>query len=228
MGKRHRTAVLALAGVLSVQPAAAGDVHAADGDSLRLGAVQVRLFGIDAPEARQRCVGADGVPWACGRAAAERLQELVAGQPVRCRPRDRDRYGRLVSVCTAGGIDLGGQLVAEGLARAYAQFSEDYVAVEAEARAARLGLWQGPSDAPWEFRAEDRAAAEADASTDGFTPAAGNTACAIKGNVSSRGDRIYHLPGSAGYARTRIDPARGEAWFCDEAAARAAGFRPPR
>ena len=52
--------------------------------------------------------------------------------------------------------------------------------------------------------------------------------CAIKGNVSADGARIYHLPGGPGYARTRIDPDRGEAWFCDEAAASAAGFRPPR
>ena len=53
-------------------------------------------------------------------------------------------------------------------------------------------------------------------------------ACDIKGNVSAAGARIYHLPGTPGYARTRIDTDRGEAWFCDEAAARAAGFRPPR
>jgi endonuclease YncB( thermonuclease family) len=41
----------------------------------------------------------------------------------------------------------------------------------------------------------------------------GGDACPIKGNISSRGERIYHLPGSAYYAATRIDPDRGERWF---------------
>ena len=92
--------------------------------------------------------------------------------------------------------------------------------LEAEARAAGQGLWAGNSEAPWDFRAE------------GFTAAAGvaepSPECAIKGNVSSRGERVYHLPGSPSYAQTRIDPSRGEAWFCDEAAAAVAGFRPVR
>jgi endonuclease YncB( thermonuclease family) len=224
MAKRCVTAILALAAALVAAPATAADVRVTDGDSLRLGAVRVRLFGIDAPELRQRCTGADGAPWACGEAAADRLRELVAAGPVRCRPQDRDRYGRLVSICTADGVDIAARLVSEGLARAYAAYSDAYIATEASARAARVGLWQGTAEAPWDYRAETGAPR----SNDGFVPAAGREVCSIKGNVSSNGERIYHLPGEAGYARTRIDAARGEAWFCDEAAARAAGFRPIR
>jgi endonuclease YncB( thermonuclease family) len=204
-----------------------GRAEATDGDTLRLGAVEIRLFGIDAPEARQRCARADGSPWDCGRAAAIRLAELIAAGPVRCRPHERDRYGRLVSTCTAGGVDLGGTLVAEGLARAYVDFSDAYLPEEAAARVAGRGLWEGEAAAPWDYRNAGFAAAAGDG---GWKPAAGGAApeCAIKGNVSSGGARIYHLPGSPAYARTRIDPARGEAWFCDEAAAVAAGFRPVR
>ena len=210
---------------LLATPAAAEDmVRVSDGDTLRLGAVTVRLFGIDAPEARQVCSGADGVAWDCGKAAAARLQALVAGRPVRCQPQDQDRYGRMVSICTAGGVDLGGQLVAEGLARAYRQFSDTYVPLEDVARTAGLGLWQGAAEAPWDYRAAAR--------PQPWTPVAGGgappTGCDIKGNVSRGGARIYHLPGTAGYASTRIDPTRGEAWFCDEAEARTAGFRPAR
>ena len=221
----RRIPMFVLAATLFATGAAAGDAEVKDGDTLSLGARDIRLFGIDAPEARQMCARADGTPWACGRAAADRLAELVAEGPVRCRPEDIDRYGRLVAACAAGGVDLGGRLVAEGLARAYARYSDAYVALEAEARAAGLGLWQGAAEAPWEYRAET-----APSATQGFVPAAGGPppGCAIKGNVSANGARIYHLPGGPGYARTRIDPDRGEAWFCDEDAARAAGFRPPR
>ncbi len=217
---------LLLAVSLHAGGAVAEDTRVKDGDTLKLGARDIRLFGIDAPEARQLCARADGTPWACGRAAADRLTELVAAGPVRCRPLDQDRYGRLVSTCTAGGVDLGGRLVAEGLARAYTMFSDVYVDIEAQARAAGVGLWQGDADAPWDYRAEKAPPVGAG---EGFAPAAGSPpGCAIKGNISAGGDRIYHLPGGPGYASTRIDPDRGEAWFCNEQAARTAGFRPPR
>jgi hypothetical protein len=52
--------------------------------------------------------------------------------------------------------------------------------------------------------------------------------CLIKGNVSARGERIYHPPGCRYYNATRIDPARGERWFCSEAEALAAGWRRTR
>ena len=50
-------------------------------------------------------------------------------------------------------------------------------------------------------------------------------ACLIKGNISSKGERIYHPPGCKYYAATVIDPKRGERWFCSEAEAVAAGWR---
>ncbi len=49
--------------------------------------------------------------------------------------------------------------------------------------------------------------------------------CRIKGNISRKGERIYHMPGGEWYDRTKIDPAKGERWFCSEAEAEAAGWR---
>ena len=63
--------------------------------------------------------------------------------------------------------------------------------------------------------AETRAAAEAGG-------------CRVKGNISATGEKIYHLPGSATYAKVRISTAKGERWFCDETAAVAAGWRGAR
>lgn len=45
----------------------------------------------------------------------------------------------------------------------------------------------------------------------------------IKGNINSKGEKIYHVPGGAYYDRT--DP---EAWFFTEEDARAAGYRPSK
>ena len=54
-----------------------------------------------------------------------------------------------------------------------------------------------------------------------------NGRCRIKGNIRKSG-RIYHLPGTASYDDTRIDPSKGERWFCTESEAREAGWRPAR
>ena len=53
------------------------------------------------------------------------------------------------------------------------------------------------------------------------------TQCLIKGNINSKGVKIYHVPGSSAYASTKIDTSKGERWFCTEADALAAGWSPP-
>ncbi|MHC2297327.1 hypothetical protein ACVJBD_001533 [Rhizobium mongolense] len=83
----------------------AGQFHAADGDSLTMGAERMRLKGIDAPELNQSCERG-GRRWACGREAKEALQGLVARRDTRCSGAGRDQYDRLLVVCRSGGIDL--------------------------------------------------------------------------------------------------------------------------
>lgn len=54
---------------------------------------------------------------------------------------------------------------------------------------------------------------------------ASSGSCTIKGNVGQDGSRLYHVPGSPWYDRTRIDERAGERWFCSEQEATAAGWR---
>ena len=49
--------------------------------------------------------------------------------------------------------------------------------------------------------------------------------CNIKGNISSSGDKIYHMPGQQYYEVTRIDESKGEKYFCSTQEAEQAGFR---
>lgn len=210
-----------------------GAAEVTDGDTIRIGETRIRLFGIDAPERTQSCEDERGRRWACGIVAEDRLRTLTSGRTVHCTMRDIDRYGRQVSTCAAGGRDLGTTLVAEGLARAYVRYGDDYATVEAKAKLERLGLWQGISEAPWQYRADRRAEPQFEAAAVRKAPAVAPSAapsagCQIKGNVSGGGDRVFHLPGTAGYARTKIDEDRGDRWFCDAEEARAAGFRSPR
>ncbi len=50
------------------------------------------------------------------------------------------------------GEDMGAWMVANGLALAYRRYSLDYVDEEAEAYAARRGIWAGQFVKPWEWR----------------------------------------------------------------------------
>lgn len=60
------------------------------------------------------------------------------------------------------------------------------------------------------------------------TTSAETSECVIKGNISSSGEKIYHVPGGGSYAATKIDLSKGERWFCSEQAARDAGWRKAR
>jgi len=49
--------------------------------------------------------------------------------------------------------------------------------------------------------------------------------CNIKGNISSSGEKIYHMPDDEYYDETVINLAKGELWFCSSEEAEAAGWR---
>lgn len=57
------------------------------------------------------------------------------------------------------------------------------------------------------------------------SPMASSIGCDIKGNVSSSGELIYHVPGQEYYQLTVVNPMKGERWFCTEEEAREAGWR---
>lgn len=92
-----------------------GTARVIDGDTIDVGVVRIRLHGIDAPEAGQRCGEANGRgSWACGTAATNRMAELVDGQQIACEARDRDQYGRIIAVCFADDEDVNAVLISEG------------------------------------------------------------------------------------------------------------------
>lgn len=229
-------------------------VSIVDGDTLKVrltGQVMtVRLHGVDAPESNQ--AHGRAAAKALQALAANREVEL---KPVGQDQYDRmvarvyvdgdDVNGRMVA-----------QGYAWAYRRFLRQEpgALSYCDLEADARAAGRGLWVGPARdwvPPWDFRRRHRAddGAGSDHGSDQGrdygretaaacrATAAGRevrnvspspAACAIKGNINSRGERIYHVPGSPSYRSTRIDPGKGERWFCSAAEARAAGWRAPR
>ena len=207
-----------LFGLLSVAGTAAeltGHANAIDGDSVRIGATELRLEGIDAPEFMQTC-RLHGETWACGRAAAETLALLIQRKPITCIWSADDQYGRGLATCYRTGHDLNALMVESGMALAYRRYTERYIAAEERARTARRGLWDAEFEPPWVWRRR---------APRGHTE---DEACAVKGNVNAKGQRIYHLPGTAAYDKVRIKPDEGDRCFASAREAQAAGFRPPR
>lgn len=125
-------------------------VSITDGDTLIVResptkSVKVRLVGIDAPERGQ----------AFGTRARQELGELVAGQVVEVIGTQRDRYGRLLGDVRHDGRSINLELIRRGMAWAYVEFDPppEFVEAEAEARAARRGLWADKSpEPPWTYR----------------------------------------------------------------------------
>ncbi|MEX1204759.1 MAG: thermonuclease family protein [Dongiaceae bacterium] len=197
-----------------------GRASVIDGDTIEIHGQRIRFHGIDAPESSQTCRDGNGREYRCGQRATSALADKIGHKTVECEQRDVDHYKRIVAVCRQGGEDLNAWMVVEGWAMAYRQFSTDYIGQERYARTARRGIWAGAFAEPAEWRSGSDREPRPDQAND---TASGQ--CRIKGNFSSTGERIYHVPGGQYYERTRINPANGERYFCTEDEARAAGWR---
>lgn len=215
-----RVAALLLLGLYPGLATAAelrGGAQVHDGDTLVVAGEKVRLLDVDAPELAQRCDGPKELA-ACGKVAAEALEGKLAEGTVTCRGDERDDFGRLLMRCSLGGEDLSTWLVEQGWGLAFRRYSTKLVETEERAKADKRGLWRTVLEPPWAFRARRWAKAGSEAPG----------GCAIKGNISRKGERIYHTPwGDRFYERTRIDTSKGERWFCSEKEAADAGFRAP-
>jgi endonuclease YncB( thermonuclease family) len=192
-----------------------GTPRVIDGDTLELDGSRIRLDGIDAPESSQSCPRKGLGSWACGTAATTALGKLVEHQTVSCQPQGFDKYGRTLAVCFVGNKDINAAMVRQGYAWAFVKYSSLYVQQEAQARSEGVGIWQAAATPAWDYRHRQWGAAE---------PAA-PAGCAIKGNVTKHG-KIYHMPWSPWYTQIRMETAKGKRWFCTEAEAVAAGWRP--
>lgn len=128
-------------------PSLSGSAQVIDGDSLRVAGRELRLKGLDAPEGRQTCQR-DGRDWPCGEAAADRLRALTFRRTTTCEVVETDRYNRGLAFCKAEGEDINARMVADGMAVSFGSYSRE----EADARAAKRGLWSGTFEKPQDWR----------------------------------------------------------------------------
>lgn len=133
------------------------DVRVIDGDTIEVRGERVRLHGIDAPERDQSCQDGGGRSYPCGQHARVSLALILASRKVECSIETKDRYGRLVGICTVDGHDIGEAMVRAGWAVDFARYSKGaYAAAEADAKANRRGMWSGAFIRPDQVRRELR------------------------------------------------------------------------
>jgi micrococcal nuclease len=192
-----------------------------DGDTfVTEGGDRVRLIGVDTPEVHGRTEH-------YGKEASAFSGKRLTGNKVYMFKdvSETDRYGRLLRyVFVENETRMFNEiLIAEGYGTALTvppdvMFAEKFVRAEREARKNEAGLWAEAESA----ESDDTAEPAGSAGTAGQADA--GPGCAepmIKGNINSRGEKIYHVPGGRYYEQTKA-----EEMFCTEEEARAAGYRP--
>jgi len=185
-----------------------------DGDTIEVeGGMKVRYIGVDTPETVHPLKGVQ----CFGRQATEKNKELVEGKKVRLEKdiSETDKYGRLLRYIWIGNQMVNEILVKEGFAFSSSyppdiKYQERFRAAETDARVSNKGLWEQCSNIAGEKT---------------ILPIGD---CVLKGNISSSGEKIYHVPGQRYYNQTVITESKGERWFCSEEEAQKAGWRKSR
>ncbi len=185
-----------------------------DGDTIELeNGQKVRYIGINTPETVDPRKSVE----CFGKEASLKNKELVEGKNVRLEKdiSERDKYSRLLRYVYVDDIFVNDYLVRQGFAYASTfppdvKYQDQFQKAQLEAQQQNRGIWsncqQGSSESNPQTTTSD-------------------SNCQIKGNISSSGEKIYHLPSQRYYNQTTIDESKGERWFCTEDEAIAAGWR---
>jgi endonuclease YncB( thermonuclease family) len=109
-------------------------------------AQKIRLYGIDTPESKQ----------AFGTKAKQFTSQLAFGKSVTIYSKGVDRYNRVLGWVFVGRTCVNAELVQNGLAWWYKQYSPKETKLqqlEQEARTAKRGVWADKMPvAPWDWR----------------------------------------------------------------------------
>jgi len=137
-----------------------GFAKVVDGDTIKINSKKIRLYGIDAPEKKQKCKKiyltisfmSFTKDYMCGEVSTQKLIKKINKQKLNCNILDVDRYKRLIGECFKRNINLNSWMVSNGYAVAYRKYSKKYVSDEINAKNNKLGIWQGKFEMPWDYR----------------------------------------------------------------------------
>ncbi len=140
-----------------------GIAKVVDGDTIKIENKKIRLFGIDAPEKKQKC----RKPWLtisfltfnkdypCGEISTLKLKNKINNKFITCKSTNIDRYKRFIAECFKNKTNINRWMVRNGYAVAYKKYSRKYLTFENLAKDDKLGIWIGSFQMPWEWRREN-------------------------------------------------------------------------
>jgi len=112
----------------------------------------VFLLGVDSVEAKQTCT-VSGRTWECWAPAMRQLETILFEGEVTCDSVVTEPgRKRMIALCTVNGEDVGMRFVASGFGLSLPKETSRYADVQADARVAGIGLWQGTFTAPSVWR----------------------------------------------------------------------------
>ncbi|MCH7320723.1 thermonuclease family protein [Solibacillus sp. MA9] len=204
-----------------------------DGDTIRIkyngSSEKVRFLLVDTPETNHETLGEQ--PF--GPEAKAFTMELLAGQDTVYLEFDvsyRDKYKRLLAyIYTKDGISVQEQLLKNGLARVAYIYNPNtkhvnwFNSIQKTAQKSATGIWSVENYVTKRGYDKDTYYAVTKENNDAPSTTTDDNSCAIKGNINSKGNKIYHMPGQRDY-----ENAIAEEMFCTEVEAEAAGFIPAK
>jgi micrococcal nuclease len=179
-----------------------------DGDTFELtNGEKVRLIGVDTPET----VKPNTPVQPYGKEASDFTKKMLTGKKIRLETdvQERDKYGRILAYAyLEDGTFFNELLLREGYAQIMTvppnvKYADHFRSVQQKAREQGKGLWGLENSNDLDKLYVDE-----------------NGRGLIKGNINSKGEKIYHLPGDAAY-----DQTKPEEWFRTEKEAIEAGYR---
>ena len=138
----------------------AGIAKVIDGDTIKIEKNKIRLFGIDAPEKKQKCQKHClliffinfNKNYQCGVISTNKLKSKINNKFIICKSNNKDRYNRFIAECYKNKTNINRWMVSNGYAVAYRKYSKKFVSQENLAKKDKLGLWAGTFEMPWEWR----------------------------------------------------------------------------
>lgn len=189
------------------------NVYVISGDKIKVNNRIIKLKNIQSYEANQKCGN-----YNCGLMAKQFLVKLIksasnldlvdyySNTSFRCVDLEFDSNNTLVGNCSVNALSLNAGMVLFGYAF---PLNSAYSLEFDDAKQFNKGLLGFTKIMPWEYKNAQL----------GIT----SENCSIKGNINSKGKKLYHIAGSNNY-----DMIKPEAVFCSVEEAIVAGYSPPK
>ena len=135
-------------------PVTKGYARVVTASTLYLNGINIKMYGVDAPDISQTCANHHGAGYYCGKEARKWLQDWINNREVSCHILGEIENGWATGACFVDDnkYDVAAVVVNAGWAVAYTKNTAIYVDYERQAKANRRGLWAGTFYKPWDWR----------------------------------------------------------------------------